>query len=250
MYVRLGFAVAAHLEPDILIVDEVLAVGDAEFQKKAIGKMQDVSKGGGRTVLFVSHNMSSITKLCHRCIMLKNGNVVLDDTTKIVIDKYLSADAKEILEYEQEHNHRKSMNLRYFNIKNSKGQLTNIFRYDDSITINIEYEVNKQEKNYCIWVGIKTSQGIWAFNILDVDYEPKFLDERPVGYYKTKVTIPSKWLNEGKYFLTIGIWNYKNYDNLDRLEDVTTFTITDIGTLYKGRYGIFQPYLKWETIKQ
>ncbi len=90
MRVRLGFSVAAHLEPDILVVDEVLAVGDAEFQKKAIGKMQDVSKGGKRTVLFVSHNMHSIKKLCNTCVLLKNGSVVAQGTPEDVIYRYLS----------------------------------------------------------------------------------------------------------------------------------------------------------------
>ncbi|GAB4401199.1 MAG: hypothetical protein OHK0053_23600 [Microscillaceae bacterium] len=90
MRVRLGFAVAAFLEPEILVVDEVLAVGDAEFQKKAIGKMQDVSQGEGRTVLFVSHNMGSIQSLCNRCVVLKNGNIVFNDITNKAISHYLS----------------------------------------------------------------------------------------------------------------------------------------------------------------
>ncbi len=90
MRVRLGFSVAAHLEPDILVVDEVLAVGDAEFQKKAIGKMQDVSKGGKRTVLFVSHNMHSIRKLCNTCVLLQNGSVVVQGKTEDVISQYVS----------------------------------------------------------------------------------------------------------------------------------------------------------------
>lgn len=89
MYVRLAFAVAAHLESEILVVDEVLAVGDAEFQKKAIGKMQDVSKGEGRTVLFVSHNMASIQMLCNRSILLENGSVYFDGKTIDVVNKYL-----------------------------------------------------------------------------------------------------------------------------------------------------------------
>jgi lipopolysaccharide transport system ATP-binding protein len=88
MYVRLAFAVAAHLEPEILIVDEVLAVGDAEFQKKCMGKMQDVSKGG-RTILFVSHNMAAIGKLCQRCIMLKNGTPIVSGDTDSVISAYV-----------------------------------------------------------------------------------------------------------------------------------------------------------------
>jgi len=89
MTVRLGFAIAAHLEPEILVVDEVLAVGDAEFQKKAIGKMQNISQGGGRTVLFVSHNMAAVKNLCKRGIVLHNGSVVYDGVTHEAVEYYL-----------------------------------------------------------------------------------------------------------------------------------------------------------------
>ena len=95
MRVRLGFAVAAFLEPEILVVDEVLAVGDAEFQKKAIGKMQDISQGGGRTVLFVSHNMTSIRSLCSRTIVLENGGVVFDGDTNTGVEKYLESNKED-----------------------------------------------------------------------------------------------------------------------------------------------------------
>ena len=98
MYVRLAFAVAAHLEPDILIVDEVLAVGDAEFQKKAIGKMQDISSGGGRTVLFVSHNMASVQKLCTRGVLLENGKVEMDGDVNEIINQYLKDNNTAILD--------------------------------------------------------------------------------------------------------------------------------------------------------
>ena len=91
MTVRLGFAIAAHLEPEILVVDEVLAVGDAEFQKKAIGKMQDVSKGGGRTVLFVSHNMAAVRSLCKSGIVLENGHISYTGTSESAISYYLNA---------------------------------------------------------------------------------------------------------------------------------------------------------------
>lgn len=96
MRVRLGFAVAAFLEPEILIVDEVLAVGDADFQKRAIGKMQEISKGEGRTVLFVSHNMGSIKSLCDRTILLENGQIIFDGDTNDCINKYLSNSKNEI----------------------------------------------------------------------------------------------------------------------------------------------------------
>jgi len=95
MKVRLAFAVAAHLEPDILVVDEVLAVGDAEFQKKAIGKMQDISKGHGRTVLFVSHNMESIQQLCTRCLIIETGRTIFTGNVDSAISKYLSSNRKE-----------------------------------------------------------------------------------------------------------------------------------------------------------
>jgi len=94
MTVRLGFAIAAHLEPEILVVDEVLAVGDAEFQKKAIGKMQDISKGEGRTVLFVSHNMGAIANLSSRCVLLEDGSVLDDGPTTKVISSYLDKNNK------------------------------------------------------------------------------------------------------------------------------------------------------------
>ena len=92
MTVRLGFAIAAHLEPEILVVDEVLAVGDAEFQKKAIGKMQDVSRSKGRTVLFVSHNMNAVRSLCSSCIVLKNGHVIFNGGTEEAINQYINVD--------------------------------------------------------------------------------------------------------------------------------------------------------------
>lgn len=97
MYVRLAFAVAAHLEPEILIVDEVLAVGDAEFQKKALGKMQNVTSGGGRTVLFVSHNMAAIKSLCNKCLYLKNGHIQLMDKVDKTINAYFLDDSKQII---------------------------------------------------------------------------------------------------------------------------------------------------------
>ena len=92
MTVRLGFAIAAHLDPEILVVDEVLAVGDAEFQKKAIGKMQDVSRGEGRTVLFVSHNMGAVKSLCNRCVILENGSVTFESNVSDTVDHYLKSD--------------------------------------------------------------------------------------------------------------------------------------------------------------
>lgn len=149
MTVRLGFAIAAHLEPEILVVDEVLAVGDAEFQKKAIGKMQDVSRGEGRTVLFVSHNMSAVENLCHRGIILRNGSVFYDGSVHEAIESYI-----------QEQRDRSSLNLEHVNrygngsikIKNisfidNQGIERTTFTIGESMKILVEYAIDENSKN-------------------------------------------------------------------------------------------------------
>lgn len=141
MTVRLGFAVAAFLEPEILVVDEVLAVGDAEFQKKAIGKMQEVSKGGGRTVLFVSHNMVSIQKLCNTGILLKNGRVAFTGAIDDTIAQYmLSDDDKSLLDFNREGNGR----IRFTDIQlcNSEGKKVDTLHTGDELIVKVGYQKN------------------------------------------------------------------------------------------------------------
>ncbi len=135
MTVRLGFAIAAHLDPEILVVDEVLAVGDAEFQKKAIGKMQDVSKGEGRTVLFVSHNMGSIKTLCNKSVLLKDGSVLNLGDTQTIIDQYLSVSEDNVSERTDEWifsvDKRLKMKMPYF--MNESGIIQDIFAQGERI---------------------------------------------------------------------------------------------------------------------
>ena len=157
MKVRLAFAVAAHLEPDILVVDEVLAVGDAEFQKKAIGKMQDISKGEGRTVLFVSHNMGAIKSLCNRCAVLKNGEIETITNTEKAIEQYLLI------------NYHKNEGIKSFNkdlpfakilkasIKNN-GLICTNFHSGDSLQIEVEIYKETTE-NVNLYVGLYNEYG-------------------------------------------------------------------------------------------
>jgi len=147
MTVRLGFAIAAHLDPEILVVDEVLAVGDAEFQKKAIGKMQDVSRGEGRTVLFVSHNMGSVRQLCNKGILLDNGMVSYQSSIDNVIDKYLMTGAENMHE---------SLSKRTDRAGNNKMQFTDIIFYNEKeevvdsvlmgeyLKIRLKYKLNTE----------------------------------------------------------------------------------------------------------
>ncbi|APY10016.1 hypothetical protein BWZ22_01600 [Seonamhaeicola sp. S2-3] len=159
MTVRLAFAVAAFLEPDILIIDEVLAVGDAEFQKKAIGKMQDISRGGGRTVLFVSHNMAAVKSLCSRAILLQNGNIIKDGSVEKVVDNYLSMDS-----------HIYSTEFEVSQIPLDKLVYIKKFKITSQIktgtTFNFYYEiVSNVEKQVDIAVSFKSNQEVPIYQI-------------------------------------------------------------------------------------
>jgi len=161
MRVRLGFAVAAFLDPDILVVDEVLAVGDAEFQKKAIGKMKDVSSEGKRTVIFVSHNMTSIRNLCQRGIVLKDGSVSFDGDVETAITKYLqlnNSNAATSLQVNiPDSNHlyntgeAKFLSARIFNCNN---EISNKFSFREQLTVSLELEVYKNIENVNLQIAI------------------------------------------------------------------------------------------------
>ena len=152
MTVRLGFAVAAHLEPEILVVDEVLAVGDAEFQKKAIGKMQDVSREGGRTVLFVSHNMASIQNLCTRCVVLENGETTFEGATDQAINYYLQGgqtlQAIPINERTDRSGKADKIKITHIYITNEENQLISGVYSGQNFNICMEYETNLSNNDF------------------------------------------------------------------------------------------------------
>ncbi len=193
MYVRLAFAVAAHLEPEILIVDEVLAVGDAEFQKKCMGKMQDVSKGG-RTILFVSHSISAITKLCRKCAILKSGKLIKFGPTDEVIPHYLSSgqqtDGIRTWTLEAQNDHDPRVRLRAMRILSPEGDITGHVDIRRPFTIEIEYEIVKAIPPFRVALRFLTSDGTVAFTTsesADPSYENKPCDP---GSYKTNCFMP------------------------------------------------------------
>ena len=142
MYVRLAFAVAAHLESEILIVDEVLAVGDSEFQKKCLGKMGDISKGDGRTVLFVSHNMGAIQSLCSKGIVLENGIVKYDGSVSKALDSYIISGTTSSNSYKAKSIERNS--IQEISLFNTNFDLSNNFRFDDEINLNIKFKLENR----------------------------------------------------------------------------------------------------------
>ena len=220
MHVRLGFAVAAHLDPDILIVDEVLSVGDAEFQKKAITKMQDVSSVKGRTVLFVSHNMESIRKLCKRTIIMSNGEVVEDGKTEDSINKYLGKISHESRKYKQNVWNKIEdapggdiVRLHSISVKDDKNQLKEKFNLDENIIIETEFNVLKEGYQVCCVLGFeffssKTLLHSGQFYVIDDYIKNKWGAQEPFkkGKYLSKLELPKNILNEGIYSITVDIF--------------------------------------------
>lgn len=252
MYVRLAFAIAAHLEPEILIVDEVLAVGDIEFQKKCMGKMEKIGEEG-RTVLFVSHNTASITRLCDSCVFLEQGKLISQGPTQSVIRDYLASNLAGGNEYLLPEAPEQEMALRKVILNPEAKQATTDIRYDESFTIRIEYDINKPIENATVWLALQTIDGIVAFVTADYDMDPSKLGDRKPGHYVADVHFPEKWLNVGEYVVLAGLVKNNPVEVFHR-EETLTFRVEEIGTpgsiLMPGqRKGVLQPYLEWTDVK-
>ena len=249
MKVRLAFAVAAHLEPDILVVDEVLAVGDAEFQKKAIGKMQDISTGEGRTVLFVSHNMAAVKSLCTRGIVLVDGEVSFNGAVEKSINHYLKIENNEAGNFRLFKNEyeNKIIKLKSIGIRNVNRT------YSDSIVENFEIEVltdlflkKKNKSNFHITFHLFNELGEAMFSFYD-----KYKDSNLVyGENKIKCTIPSDFFQSGNFSLSIFIIKDSSIAVFYESK-ILNFTIADgereVG-VYMGREpGFIKPTFKWNN---
>ena len=204
MKVRLGFAVAAFLEPEILIVDEVLAVGDAEFQERAIGKMQDISRGGGRTVLFVSHNMNSVRQLCGRSILLKNGIVESVGETNAIVQQYLdvnSSGERQMTFTEQDYQDHPEIHLKSISIKTDSENASGILSNEQDLNVEIRYALKQDIKNFRTVIRLYSTEGTELFSATDWQ-ESEFKDKMSLrGDYTTTFIIPKRLLNRGRYAL-------------------------------------------------
>ncbi|WP_456377843.1 ABC transporter ATP-binding protein [Lutibacter sp.] len=204
MRVRLAFAVAAHLEPDILIVDEVLAVGDAEFQKKAIGKMQDISKGEGRTVLFVSHNMGSVKALCKRGIVLNNGKVSFDGKINDAVDYYLNHESTQvgvgIVDYTNEYVGDDDLQLLEVKVTDIKERIRTTYSQAEDIIVSIKFKVNNDIKGMRFNLAVKTTTAEIVFVTSSHNLTKELVNK---GIHKLELQIPSFLLNKTRYILRV-----------------------------------------------
>lgn len=248
MRVRLAFAVAAHLEPEILIVDEVLAVGDASFQKKCLGKMEDVGKEG-RTVLFVSHNMGVISQLCATCIWLDKGNIREVGPPSSVVNSYMHDGLAELSgERIFKEDSRKSVQLAKVSLRDHEGHSTQKFDCDNPINILLEIHVRKQVPGLYGYIGIFKPDGtqVLVSDSFDgVAINP--LDSLPVGITTFRVTIPPRTLGHGEYMVHLSMAS-QAADNfyVDMPGIVCGFSLDDF-TSKRGnkRDGYFSTLLLW-----
>jgi len=256
MYLRLAFAVAAHLEPEILIVDEVLAVGDASFQKKCQEKMSAVAKEG-RTVLFVSHNMYAIKRLCERAILLTEGRVLLDGPAQHVVSAYLSAGrdttAQKIWPDISKAPGNEVVRLLSVKVKTEDDMVAEVVDIRKPVGVEMEYEVLQAGYVLVPYYTFLNDEGVFCFEVLDSDPEWRQCP-RPVGRYATTAWIPGNLLSEGKMIVYAAIITVEPRILHVNVPDVVVFDVVDSceGDSARGNYmGIMtsavRPLLKWST---
>ena len=261
MMVRLGFAVAAHLEPEILIVDEVLAVGDAEFQKKCLGKMKDVA-GQGRTVLFVSHNMSAVKALCSKALILSKGKLLKQGHTDLVVNEYLNDSFSEQGFVSWENDPLKAPRNEFIEV--SKIELLNNhlvtcepnLEYETRILIHYKNFVPNSKYQISIHLmDVNDNMVLASINAPSASTQEDVFYKTPYesGNYITEVRIPADFLNERQYYLNVIISSDYFKTNHIYLERVLSFTFHDSGSMKKDYNeswgGVVRPRLFWNTIK-
>jgi lipopolysaccharide transport system ATP-binding protein len=255
MQVRLAFAVAAHLEPEILIVDEVLAVGDAEFQKRCLDKMQHVGQAG-RTVLFVSHNMPAITRLCQRTILLDEGRLIEDDSAPEVVAKYLQSGyglsaSREWNDIETAPGN-DTVRLRAVRIRQRSARITESLDIRDPVGIEMEYVVLKPGYSLLPHFTLYNESGVCVFVGIDQDQDWRG-KPRPVGHYVSTGWIPGNLLAEGTMFVSPVMRTVEPDLFHFHAENAVAFQVIESSeNVARGGYtraipGIIRPLLKWKT---
>jgi lipopolysaccharide transport system ATP-binding protein len=258
MMVRLGFAIAAHMEPEILVVDEVLAVGDAEFQKKAVGKMQDVSHNSARTVLFVSHNMAAVSNLCEKSLILQNGSILNSGPTKDIIEQYISlgnTKSGEILK--DDIKYRQKCPKAYFNAIRlvSNSIVSDSFRIGEEIQVELEYTVVVDKTLLSVSIHLLDNFGTCIFASANLNSANAFIDPlygKPLqkGLYKTICSIPANFLNDKSYKISAFLVP-ENENEIAIVEEALSFNILDTGEMRKeysgGWTGQIRPKMSWKS---
>jgi lipopolysaccharide transport system ATP-binding protein len=253
MYLRLAFAVAAHLEPEILIVDEVLAVGDAEFQRKCLGKMSSVAQEG-RTVLFVSHNMSAILRLTAQCLVLDHGRIGHQGPTPEAVDHYMTAgdvasgERRWDGDTQPADNPFRAIALR---VLDGRGRVVDKVTAPEPFTVEFEYRLASELTGLRVGLYLSTSRGEPVFTSFDTDDARRFdqWPSRPAGSYISRCQVPGGWLNGGTFVLGVNASAFRIRSFFTE-ERALTLTLDPIGApgmqWGEARGGPLRPALEWD----
>lgn len=255
MRVRLAFSVAAHLEPEILLIDEVLSVGDAAFQKKSLGKMEEVSKEG-RTVIFVSHNMGAVRALCSRGLLLENGTLIKDGDVDQVINYYLSnkdvSTAGRLDWTEADAPQDKELILLGIELFSETGEVRTTFHIDEGFEIRVHYKIIEEIRNLRLYLRLKTTMGETVFATYEDTSIREGFNWKP-GKYTAICKIPPNLLNNLTYRILIG-FDSPGYKVLIPGKEYLEVEIIDTSDGYRysqGAYdGPIRPALKWDVENQ
>lgn len=257
MYVRLAFAVAAHLEPEILFIDEVLAVGDSRFQKRCLDKMDDVSKHG-RTIIFVSHQMSAITRLCSRAILLQDGQIVQDGPAHKVVGSYMTAGgdiAMGYREYKESERQPGGEVARLLNVRvlNDRSEVVEVIDIRNSVSLEMEFEVITPGYILLPHFACFNESGVRLFVTVDRD-ETWRKKKRPKGIYKSKVLITGNFFTECTVFVNANMFTLEPDTKQFVAKDAVAFQVVDSveGDSARGDYageipGVVRPAFDWTT---
>ncbi len=262
MAVRLAFAVAAHLEPDVLIIDEVLSVGDQAFQRKCLGKASQLG-AQGRTVLVVSHNLAAVANLCKRAVLLRDGRLVADDVPERIIDQYLSdmrsGDGQRSWPDDASAPSSPGLRLRSISVTgNGADAPASEVDIDQEIVVVIEYRVMTADTPVSVQIQIKDETGcyvFWSANApsMNTKPDPWFGKPMPVGVYESRCQIPANFLNDTRYFVSVILGPEVGVSDL-RQEAALSFVVHDTGAMrqeYTGSWlgPVIRPKLQWTTTK-
>ena len=251
MYLRLAFAVAAHLEPEILLVDEVLAVGDAIFQKKCLGKMGDVAKQG-RTVLFVSHNMAAIAQICERALFLESGRLNLDGEPSSVISTYLTSGTTARATWSNptlDKANEGDLRLHCASVLSLEKDPVPVVEFDKGFQIEIDYELYRPIKGFCIVCQVIDSRGTVVWSSWDSDHSRLRNNgiPREAGHYISTCCVPGALLRPGRYTLSISS-RMQNGERWIVYDNLLSFDISNVGYHFnRNRQGIITPLLEWKV---
>lgn len=246
MFVRLAFAVAAHLEPEILLVDEVLAVGDVAFQSKCLGKMGDIAKQG-RTVLFVSHNMRAVTELCGRALWVDCGRLRREGQSDLVAQEYLSSGVSAAGRWHRPQDTAPGdrVELLAAQVSQAGRAPVNVVSSAEPFHIVITYDVRSRLRDCSIVLRLTDITGTVVFTSWDTDSDASLLQTREPGTYRSVCHIPGHLLGPGRYTVTIAAHVYR-VKVLDFQDGAFSFDVSRVGyRLNDERVGVIHPVLEW-----